>query len=97
MSASSGRMLVRDLLALVPSGIKQKVADAHRRYLQPVRDALSKELRFPLTWNSKEGNESWITSCSVEVDEVGYPIELEMLRIPDDFRLAALLQMWLLR
>ncbi len=86
-------MLVSDLIKRIPSDTKKKVGKANQRHNQRVRDAIRSATRLKLTALSsdlEEGRRRGAT-VRVSVDQVGYPQEFEHQRIPDDFRLAALL------
>lgn len=88
-------MLVLDLVASLPSDTRERVEDTYSMYRTVVREAISKELRLPLTWGRSEAVDTWHCSCAVSVDEIGMPETIGRLKIPDEFVLAAKLQMWL--
>jgi hypothetical protein len=88
-------MRVVELIEHIPSSTKQEVLDTYRRYGSSVREAVAKSIRFPLSWSNAEDDDSSTCSCSVQVDQVGYPERIADVEVDEKFELAARLQVWL--
>jgi hypothetical protein len=88
-------MLVSDLLSSIPSDTRRWVEESFAAHRKTVISALTKELRFPLSWGRSEATDTLLCSCAVSVDEIAIPERLAALKIPPEYALAAKLQIWL--
>jgi len=87
-------MRVEDLIKKIPSNTHDIVKKTYKRFNHIIRDAIRSEIRLslnpgePSTFSSHAKGE-----VSISVDKIGYPTEIEMMVIPDAYRLAAVLSL----
>ena len=90
-------MKVSELLSQIPQETKELVQSYCAQYSGQVREALRKEIRWPLIWHDAESSGGWLykSEINISVDEIGRPQDIDIPDIPDEYELAAKLQYWL--